>query len=58
MRRKLINSISTLAIDAGNEILRIYKSTDFEIKTKSDGSLLTEADQAAHQIIIEGLFQN
>ena len=55
MRRKLINSISKLAIDAGNEILRIYKSTDFEIKTKSDGSLLTEADQAAHQIIIEGL---
>ena len=55
MSRKLINSISKLAIDAGNEILRTYKSTDFEIKTKSDGSLLTEADQAAHHMILEGL---
>ena len=47
MKQTLINSISQLAVDAGNKILSVYKTNDFDIKTKADGSLVTEADHAA-----------
>tara|TARA_B110000879_G_C10983107_1_gene436204 strand:+ start:69 stop:881 length:813 start_codon:yes stop_codon:yes gene_type:complete len=56
-----INEINTLqlqveevAIAAGNAILSIYER-DFEIVTKTDESPLTEADLAAHNVIIAGL---
>ena len=57
MEKKLINSISQLAIDAGQEILSVYKSSDLEIQTKGDGSLVTEADHAAHRTILKGLLK-
>ena len=57
MKQTLINAISQLAINAGNEILSIYNSNDFDIKIKGDGSLVTEADHAAHRIILEGLLK-
>ena len=57
MEQTLINSISQLAIDAGNKILSVYKTNDFDIKTKTDGSLVTEADHAAHRTILEGLLK-
>ena len=41
---------------AGDAILEIY-STDFEVENKSDESPLTQADLAAHKIIVEGLAQ-
>ncbi|MEM9620841.1 MAG: 3'(2'),5'-bisphosphate nucleotidase CysQ [Pseudomonadota bacterium] len=41
---------------AGRAILDIYES-DFEVQNKSDESPLTQADLAAHQIIVEGLAQ-
>jgi len=44
------------AINAGKEILEIYKSEDFEIKLKSDDSPLTIADQKAHNTI-EGILK-
>jgi 3'(2'), 5'-bisphosphate nucleotidase len=40
--------------EAGAEILKVYE-TDFEIQTKSDESPLTQADLAAHQVIVAGL---
>ena len=39
------------AIKAGNEILKIYNSNDFEIEIKSDCSPLTKADKRSHKII-------
>ena len=57
MKQTLINSISQLAVDAGNKILNVYKTNDFDIKTKADGSLVTEADHAAHGTILEGLLK-
>tara|TARA_B100001093_G_scaffold84203_1_gene75728 strand:+ start:6778 stop:7569 length:792 start_codon:yes stop_codon:yes gene_type:complete len=39
------------AIEAGKDILTIYKSDDFEIESKEDNSPLTKADKAAHKII-------
>lgn len=40
---------------AGNKILEIYDSNDFEIELKSDNSPLTVADKAAHNEIIYSL---
>ena len=49
-------SIVKLAEDAGLAILEIYNRAEgFEITNKSDNSPLTEADIAAHNIIVEGL---
>lgn len=44
-----------LAYMAGDAILEIYLSTDFEVALKSDESPLTRADTAAHLIIEKGL---
>ncbi len=38
---------------AGNEILKVYNTDDFEIKIKSDNSPLTLADQKAHKVIVD-----
>ena len=46
-----------LAFAAGAEIMRIYQSDDFEVKSKSDDSPVTAADEAADAIISEGLRQ-
>jgi 3'(2'), 5'-bisphosphate nucleotidase len=51
----LIPVIRTLAIEAGNKIMEIYNSDDFEVKTKSDDSPVTAADEAADAIISDGL---
>jgi 3'(2'), 5'-bisphosphate nucleotidase len=43
-----------LAQQAGREIMRIY-ATDFAVASKTDSSLVTEADQLAEKIILHGL---
>ena len=43
-----------IALAAGNEILAIY-TKDFSVYEKSDASPLTEADLAAHRVIVTGL---
>jgi 3'(2'), 5'-bisphosphate nucleotidase len=49
MQSELIQ-ISRAAVSAGRAILRIYE-TDFSVEEKADGSPLTQADRAAHEII-------
>ena len=44
-----------LALEAGAKIMEIYDSPDFEVKTKSDASPVTEADEAADALISAGL---
>jgi 3'(2'), 5'-bisphosphate nucleotidase len=44
-----------LALQAGAKIMEIYDADDFEVKTKSDASPVTEADEAADKIIADGL---
>ncbi len=51
---QLADSVKTIAIEAGHEILRIYE-TEFEVERKEDKSPVTEADKAAHNVICEGL---
>ena len=44
-----------LALEAGDRIMEIYNSDDFDVKVKSDDSPVTEADEAADALISEGL---
>jgi 3'(2'), 5'-bisphosphate nucleotidase len=44
-----------LALEAGDKIMEIYNSDDFEVKTKSDDSPVTAADEAADAIISAGI---
>lgn len=44
-----------LALEAGDKIMEVYDGPDFEVKSKSDSSPVTEADEAADAIISAGL---
>lgn len=50
----LLNAVKMLARVAGEEILKVYASA-FEVTQKADDSPLTQADMAAHRVIVEGL---
>lgn len=52
---RLIPVIRRLALEAGDAILAIYNGPDFEVKSKSDASPVTEADEAADALISAGL---
>ena len=43
------------ALKAGEVIMEIYNSEDFEVELKNDDSPLTKADKAAHEIIVSYL---
>ena len=44
-----------LALEAGDAIMAIYESPDFDVRAKSDSSPVTEADEAADRLISAGL---
>lgn len=52
---RLTQVFRNLALEAGDIIMAIYNSPDFEVKTKSDSSPVTEADEAADAHISAGL---
>ena len=51
----LIGVMRRLAIEAGEKIMEIYGAEDFDVRTKSDASPVTEADEAADALISAGL---
>ena len=51
----LIPVIRRLALEAGDRILQVYNGPDFDVKSKSDASPVTEADEAADALISAGL---
>ena len=51
----LIPVIRRLALEAGDRIMQVYNGPDFEVKSKSDTSPVTEADEAADALISAGL---
>ncbi len=51
----LILVMRRLAIEAGDVIMEIYGTDDFDVKTKSDDSPVTAADEAADAVISAGL---
>jgi 3'(2'), 5'-bisphosphate nucleotidase len=52
---KLFTVMRRLALEAGDRIMEIYNSDDFDVKVKSDDSPVTEADEAADALISKGL---
>lgn len=52
---RLTPVIRRLALEAGDRIMEIYDSADFEVRAKSDDSPVTAADEAADALISEGL---
>jgi 3'(2'), 5'-bisphosphate nucleotidase len=51
----LVALMRSLALTAGDRIMQVYQSPDFEVRTKSDASPVTEADEAADAVISAGL---
>lgn len=51
----LVKILRRLALEAGDKIMEIYGSDDFEVRSKSDASPVTEADEAADALISAGL---
>jgi 3'(2'), 5'-bisphosphate nucleotidase len=49
-----IQDVITIAKEAGNSIMQIYKQ-DFEVEYKPDSSPLTLADKKANAVIEDGL---
>ena len=49
-----IARLPAIVEEAGAAILEVY-NTDFEVQTKGDESPLTQADLAAHRVIVAGL---
>lgn len=52
---KLVRVMRKLSLLAGDKIMEIYGEDDFEVKSKSDDSPVTAADEAADKIISDGL---
>ena len=52
---KLTAVMRKLALIAGDKIMQVYNAETFEVRTKSDASPVTEADEAADAIISAGL---
>ena len=50
-----MGELRRLALDAGARVLDVYDAGDVEVRTKSDASPVTEADEAADAIITAGL---
>lgn len=50
----LVADVCDIARDAAAAILKVY-ARDFDVESKEDRSPLTEADLAAHHIIVDGL---
>jgi len=52
---KLTETMRKLSLEAGDIIMEIYNSDDFDVKSKSDDSPVTAADEAADAHISAGL---
>lgn len=52
---RFVSTARRLALEAGDTIIEIYSSADFDVKVKSDASPVTEADEAADAQISAGL---
>lgn len=51
----IMTTCRRLALEAGAAILEVYNGPDFEVKSKSDASPVTEADEKADALISAGL---
>jgi 3'(2'), 5'-bisphosphate nucleotidase len=52
---RLVPLMRTLALQAGGRIMEIYNGPEFEVRSKTDASPVTAADEAADAVISAGL---
>lgn len=52
--QKLTRAVASIALDAGKAIMTVYQN-EITVTRKDDNSPLTQADMAAHEIIMAGL---
>ncbi|WGH80311.1 3'(2'),5'-bisphosphate nucleotidase CysQ [Jannaschia ovalis] len=52
---RMMVTLRRLALEAGDRIMEIYEADDFEVRSKSDDSPVTAADEAADALISAGL---
>lgn len=55
--KQLLESVVEIAVKAGEAIMVVYNSNDFNVELKSDESPLTRADIAANDVIVAALEQ-
>jgi len=55
MEEQQLKAIFSILAEAGNAILEVYESKDFNAELKSDNSPVTRADKASSKIINDGL---
>jgi 3'(2'), 5'-bisphosphate nucleotidase len=55
MQNELMREVKSIAEEAGRSIATIYRSGDWNLTEKADFSPVTQADLAAHDIIVAGL---
>lgn len=53
--KDLVAIAKQAALAAGEKILQVYNTADFDVDFKSDNSPLTKADQAGHDVIVSFL---
>ena len=52
---KLLKALQQLVHQAGEAIMQVYQTADFDIETKKDDSPVTKADLDAHYLLVDGL---
>ena len=58
INQALVNQVVTISQEAGKAIMAVYQSSrDMEINYKADDSPLTQADLAAHRVLVAALPQ-
>lgn len=56
LNEKEIQSLLSIAVEAGEAILKVYHSVEgIDVEAKADDSPVTQADIAAHHVIVAGL---
>ena len=50
-----VEEIIPIALEAGANIMEIYRTEDFQVQSKQDDSPLTLADRMSHETIVKGL---
>jgi 3'(2'), 5'-bisphosphate nucleotidase len=50
-----VSTAITAAYAAGDAIMKVYNSMDYEVELKADGSPISRADKDAHNEIVQGL---
>jgi len=51
----LLKALQLLVHQAGEAIMQVYQSADFDVETKKDDSPVTKADINAHYVLVDGL---